>query len=208
MKKSVSLFIMLLVFSFSNAQKINFGIKAGLNVSMLTGTEGIMTSTNGIHMGTLVEFKVSDRIRIQPEVLFSSQGAKSVNTTNPVYGTEIKINNNIKLDYLIVPIIAKYYVANDFFLEVGPQVGFLITAKNSGDVNTTVAGTSSLESFNDNVKETVKSRDYAANVGFGYDFLTKAFVEARYSIGLSNISTVSNTDVKNGVFQLSVGYKF
>lgn len=208
MKKNILLFAMLLVFSFSNAQKINFGIKAGLNTSMLTGTEGIMTSIFGIHGGAFVEFKVSDRIRIQPEALFSSQGAKSVNTTNPVYGTEIKINSNIKLDYLIVPIMAKYYVANDFFLEAGPQVGVLMTAKKTGDSNTTVAGVSTLDSFNDNVKDTVKSIDYAANVGLGYDFLKNAFIEARYSIGLSNISTVSNTDVKNGVFQLSVGYKF
>ena len=206
MKKSFLLLV--LVYSFSNAQKINFGIKAGVNASMLTGTGAIMTSTYGIHGGAFIEFKASDKIRIQPEALFSSQGAKTENTTNPIFGTEIKVNSNLKLDYLIVPIMAKYYLANDFFLEVGPQVGFLMTAKNTGDRKTTVSGTSSIESFNDNVKDTTKSMDYAANVGFGYDFLTKAFVEARYSIGLSNISTVSNTDVKNGVFQLSVGYKF
>ena len=194
--KKIILAIAILITLSSNAQKINFGIKAGLNISMLTGSKDqIMSSTNGFFAGALLEFKILEKIALQPELLFSQQGAKfeSKNLTS---------STTMKTDYLIVPIMVKYYLKRGLFLEAGPQAGFLISAKQ--DVENRITNTSTSE----NIKDATKVFDMAANVGIGYDIIDKVVTQIRYFIGITNTSTLENTDIKNGVFQLSVGYKF
>lgn len=194
--KKIILAIAILITLSSNAQKINFGIKAGLNMSMLTGSKDqIMSSTNGFFAGALLEFKILEKIALQPELLFSQQGAKfeSKNLTS---------STTMKTDYLIVPIMVKYYLKRGLFLEAGPQAGFLISAKQ--DVENRITNTSTSE----NIKDDTKVFDMSANVGIGYDIFDKVVTQIRYCIGITNTSTLENTDIKNGVFQLSVGYKF
>lgn len=194
--KKIILAIAILITLSGNAQKINFGIKAGLNMSMLTGSKDqIMSSTNGFFAGALLEFKILEKIALQPELLFSQQGAKfeSKNLTS---------STTMKTDYLIVPIMVKYYLKRGLFLEAGPQAGFLISAKQ--DVENRITNTSTSE----NIKDDTKVFDMSANVGIGYDIFDKVVTQIRYCIGITNTSTLENTDIKNGVFQLSVGYKF
>lgn len=194
--KKIILAIAILITLSSNAQKINFGIKAGLNMSMLTGSKDqIMSSTNGFFAGALLEFKILEKIALQPELLFSEQGAEfqSKNLTS---------STTMKADYLIVPIMVKYYLKRGLFLEAGPQAGFLISAKQ--DVENRITNTSTSE----NIKDDTKVFDMSANVGIGYDIFDKVVTQIRYCIGITNTSTLENTDIKNGVFQLSVGYKF
>ena len=194
--KKIVLAIAILITLSSNAQKINFGIKAGLNMSMLTGSKDqIMSSTNGFFAGTLLEFKILEKIALQPELLFSAQGAK-------FESKDLTFSTTRKMDYLILPIMVKYYIKSGLFVEAGPQVGFLLSANQ--DVENRITNISTSE----NIKDATKDFDMAANVGIGYDILDKIVTQIRYCIGITNTSTLENTDIKNGVFQLSVGYKF
>jgi hypothetical protein len=195
MKKIIVVLVILIAVS-STAQKINFGIKAGLNVSMLTGNANeIMSSNNGFFAGTLLEFKILGKIAIQPELLFSTQGAK-------FESKDLSFATTTKMNYIILPVMVKYYPVAGLFVEAGPQAGFLISAKKDIDNRITNVTTS------ENLKEATKDFDMSANVGIGYDLFDKVVVQVRYCIGLTNTSTLENTDIKNGVFQLSVGYKF
>ena len=104
----------------TQAQK--FGIKGGLNLSNLTNfdksfedeleSESIRTS---FHIGFYNEFKVTDRFSIQPEILYSSQGVN--NEANGIDG-------KVQLDYINIPVMLKFYLADSFYLEAGPQIGF------------------------------------------------------------------------------------
>jgi hypothetical protein len=195
MKKIIVVLVILIAVS-STAQKINFGIKAGLNVSMLTGNANeIMSSNNGFFAGALLELKILGKIAIQPELLFSTQGAK-FESKDLTYATTTKMN------YIILPVMVKYYPVAGLFVEAGPQAGFLISAKKDIDNRITNVSTS------ENIKEATKDFDMSINAGVGYDILDKVVAQVRYCIGLTNTSTLANTDIKNGVFQLSVGYKF
>ena len=179
--KKIILAIAILITLSGNAQKINFGIKAGLNMSMLTGSKDqIMSSTNGFFAGALLEFKILEKIALQPELLFSEQGAEfqSKNLTS---------STTMKADYLIVPIMVKYYLKRGLFLEAGPQAGFLISAKQ--DVENRITNTSTSE----NIKDDTKVFDMSANVGIGYDILDKVVTQIRYCIGITNTSTLENT---------------
>lgn len=197
MKKTVFVVFVVLLSCIVQAQNVRFGVKAGLNTSMLTGSNAIMTSTNGFHVGALVAFKILDKIALQPEVLFSVQGAKIENK-------DLSQTTLSKMNYVTVPLMVKYYVAAGLFVEAGPQVGFLLTAKD--EVQKTVGNTSTVT----DVKENYKSIDIAANAGFGYDVLDKVIVQVRYSLGLTNLNEIPDTSetIKSGVFQFSLGYKF
>jgi hypothetical protein len=177
-----------------SAQKINFGVKAGLNMSMITGASNqIMSSSNGFHAGAFLEFKALGKIAIQPELLFSTQGAKFEN--------DLSVSTT-KMNYMMVPVMVKYYPIAGLFVEAGPQAGFLVTAKQ--DVENKITSANSSE----DIKDKTKAFDMSANVGVGYDILDKVVIQVRYCIGLTNTSTVDTVNTKNGVFQMSLGYKF
>ena len=194
--KKIVLAIAILITISSTAQKINFGIKAGLNMSMLTGSKDqIMTSNNGFFGGAVLEYKILGKMAIQPELLFSAQGAK-------LESKDLTFSITRKMDYLILPIMVKYYIKSGLFVEAGPQAGFLISANQ--DVENRITNISTSE----DIKEVTKDFDMAANIGIGYELLNKVVAQVRYCIGITNTSDLQNTNIKNGVFQLSVGYKF
>lgn len=106
----------------ANAQEVNFGAKAGVNFANVSGedVEDNITRTS-FNVGAVVEFEISDKFSIQPELIYSAQGAK--------LEEESDVDLTLKLDYLNVPVIAKFYAAESFSLEFGPQVGFYCLQK-------------------------------------------------------------------------------
>ena len=142
-----------------------------------------------------MKFAVSDKFSFQPEILDSSQGDKM-----SIDGIDIDFN----FDYLNFPMLAKYYVAEGFSLEAGPQIGVSLTAKVEG-------GGASID-----LKDVMKGIDFGLDFGLGYKFENGINFAARYNLGLSNIvedgtilgEEIDASDTKNynNVFQLSVGY--
>ena len=196
MKKIILMVVMAFTFGFVNAQEkadMAFGVKGGLNISTITNADvdGVNSkSLIGFHAGFFGEFMISNKFAIQPEVLYSAQG------------TELEfegISGDLKLDYITIPVMAKYYVADAFSLELGPQIGFLVSAKaKSGGES-------------EDVKDELKSTDVSLNFGLGYDITQNFMIGARYSLGLTRLQDElipGEDESKNSVFQISVGYKF
>jgi opacity protein-like surface antigen len=198
MKKIMLTAAAVMAFAFSNAQETKFGVKAGVNLHTLTGDVEDQSSKIGFQAGAFAEFKLSDKFAIQPELLYSTQGTKFEEGDD-----EIKYN----LSYLNIPVMAKYYVAEKFSLEAGPQIGFLLSAKGKYDFvedGVSVSG-------DEDIKDSFESIDFGLNFGAGYDFTENLSAGLRYNLGLSNIAKTedgNDSKVKNGVFSLSVGYKF
>jgi hypothetical protein len=196
MKKIILLVVMVFAFGFVNAQdkeNMSFGVKGGLNVSSITNADqdGVNSkSLIGFHAGFFGEFMISDKFAIQPEVLYSTQGVKL-----DFEGDK----GDLKLDYINIPVMAKYYVADTFSLELGPQIGFLVSAKaKSGGVS-------------EDIKDQVKSTDVSLGFGASYYFAEKFMLGARYNLGLTRMQkdlATGESQSKNSVFQVSLGYKF
>ncbi len=188
MKKILLSAVAIAVFGFSaQAQDINFGIKAGANFANFGGDAEETSMKTGFHAGAVVEFKLSEQFSIQPELVYSMQGCKAEN----LLGDEIEN----KLDYLNLPIMAKYYLMEGLSLHAGPQVGFLMSAK--------------LE--DEDVKDSYESIDFALNGGAEYELPMGVFFQARYSAGLANINASEDADdfkLTNNVISVSIGYKF
>jgi len=185
MKKLV-LVITILVFSFSmNAQ--SFGAKAGLNISNISGDATDSNETKvGLALGAVAEFKLSEIFAFQPEIVYSSQGVATKDS-------KVKL----KMNYLNVPLIAKYYPTENLSLQLGPQIGFLVSAK-VDDGERTV-----------DVDDNLKTIDLGLSLGLGYKLDSGLFFDARYNFGLSDINDYqTNNKNHNSVINFSVGYFF
>jgi len=173
-----------------------YGIKAGPNIANIYGDDvDNAESKIGVLFGGYAEFQAFDTFSIQPELLYSAQGAK--------YTESDGFDGKFKLDYLNIPIMGKFYVSDGFFLEAGPQIGFLLSAKDEYE--------SPGLSGEDDIKEFFKGTDFAANLGLGYQLEGGLNFGARYSVGVSNINDFEGSeDFKNtnGVFSFLVGFRF
>lgn len=191
-----------MAFAFSNAQETKFGVKGGVNFANLSGDTEDASLKVGFHVGGFAEIKVSDKFSVQPELLYSTQGAKFDESVDGV-----DIESKLNLSYLNIPVMAKFYVAEKFSLEAGPQIGFLLSAKAKGE-GTENGITISAEQ---DVKDSFESIDFGLNFGAGYDFTENLSAGVRYNLGLSNIAKTEEGDdskIQNSVFSLSIGYKF
>ncbi|MBD0830957.1 porin family protein [Aestuariibaculum sediminum] len=166
----------------------NFGIKAGLNVSSFQGRQdGISrNSLLGYHVGLVAENRINRGFAIQPEFLYSRVGAEESYSDG--------VQGRYFLDYISVPVMAKLYLGDQFSLDFGPQLGFLVRdiARYSDDYYDYDAGANTF--------------DFAFNFGLSMQLDRYWFAQVRYSVGVTTV--LENPDVQNGVFQLSVGHRF
>ncbi len=186
MKKRIYLTLFLIIAGLTGiyAQSLNFGIKGGANFSNFKGSSANF-NTNSItsyHAGAFIDLGVSERVSIQPEVLYSTIGAKV-----SFEGALDEFRN--KLGYISIPVLAKFYlIPNRLSIDLGPQVSFLLNEKENVNV------------------EKSNSYDFSVAGGVTLRVLGPLFIQGRYNLGLNDVKP--NADATNRVFQLSAGLRF
>lgn len=185
----------LLAFTLCNAQdnkttlskdipSISFGVKGGLNIANVTNNDD-GKSLFSFHAGAYVKIPVSVRFAIQPEVLYSAQGVKYDDFC-------------YHLNYINVPVMARFYASPKFSIEAGPQVGIMTTGKITDGDNSV------------DIKDLFNTTDFGFNLGFVYDVNDKVSLGIRYYSGLTDLIEELDPGVensKNSVFQFSLSYK-
>ena len=187
MKKIIVAAVVLFAGSLSmQAQAIKFGFKGGLNYANQTGSDITVNSSNyntdaitSYHVGLLAELRVTDGFAIQPELLYSTQGATYKNAV-----TEFKN----ELGYISIPVLAKISLNKAISLDLGPQASFLLSEKNKFNVK-------NAETF-----------EFGAAAGLSLNITNNFFLQGRYVLGLTEAS--KEAEVKNSVVQISAGFKF
>ena len=169
-------------------QNGSMGFKGGFNFSTLVGDNtNEVEGRTAFHVGLMVEVPITDRIFIQPELLYSSKGFK---------GDFDGSNLDNRFNYLDFPLLFKYFLTDEFNVVIGPQGSLLLSAVSSSD------------SRKDETINGIKGVDFGLNLGFGFKFKSNFAFDVRFSPGLSNINDRDNFDDinKNSTFLLSVGY--
>ncbi|HQV60061.1 MAG: PorT family protein [Chitinophagaceae bacterium] len=192
MKKIILSVVMLSATFFVSQAQVQYGLKAGANFYTFGGDEvenEDLNSKFGLHIGGLVNFSVSEKFKVQPEIVFSIQGSKQTDGTDEL---------NWNFNYLNIPIMAQFYVSNGFFLETGPQIGFNLKA----EIKDEESGTTF------DLDDEIKSTDISWGLGAGYKTASGFGFGARYNLGLSSIAEESDVDIKNRGFQVGVFYLF
>lgn len=216
MKKLIVMASLLGALFSANAQEVVFGAKAGLNLATLSGDVPEAGYKAGANLGFIAEIKVSEKFSVQPELLYSMQGS-SFKMNDFFYdeesdmGFDAKVDGLIKLGYINIPVLAKYYVTPKFSVLAGPQLGVLLSSKMKIDF-TADAGFGQVSGSEEiDMKEETQKIDFGANLGFAYDFTEKVFAQLSYYNGFTNVTKTTEGDdsvMKNNVIQLAVGFKF
>ena len=197
------------IFSISmNAQDFSFGLKAGSNFSNITGSDLYEYDTKvGFHGGLVAEVKLSDKFGIQSEALYSMQGGKD--GYDPFYDVDFETKSTaVKLEYINVPVLAEYYITPGLSAQLGPQIGFLVS--NAFEVEYAYQGED--RKIDQTLNNATKDLDFSIAGGLEYKLPMGIFFDARYNLGLTNISENDRAeigpDAYNSNIQLSVGYMF
>jgi len=229
--KKLFLGLGLVVGTFAFAQTSpTFGLKAGLNISSISD-DGYEDSKSkaGFYGGLFMNAPLSEQFSIQPEVLYSQYGAKTVlKNSTTIAGTTIDTRNSasLNLDYITVPVMFQFHATPAFYIEAGPEFGFLVSAKAKGDTTrtTTTAGGSSTtanESYtSQDMKDNFSGFNMGAGLGLGFNFTQNLGINARYVAGFTDINKKSNGEDgttstnndnnknRNNTFQVGLSYKF
>lgn len=180
------------IYGQSLLDRLHFGLKLGANYSEFIDTGFESEGLVGFHGGAIIMFKISDRLVIQEDFMFSTQGTT---VKNDLY------KEDVKLSYLNVPIVLQYHTKMGLYIEAGPQFNMLID---------------DYDGLND---EGFAEKIYIGALGgigyrFNKDGELKGFgIGMRYYIGLTNVSEFSlsdfdSADYKQGVTQVSLFYIF
>ncbi len=190
-RKLIVLFVIIFL-SISIKAQTYYGFKVGANFANFYGDIDNNTIKPSFHVGALAEIIIDDFYSVQPELLFSMQGAQDKDDSN------IKYNYH----YATLPIMVKYFVSDFISVDAGAQVAYLLTAYRSNG----------FEEY-DYLTDTSNRLDYGINVGGTYEFDNGMNAAIRYNYNLANIhKDVSDVDLdlrdNNAVIQISMGYKF
>ncbi|MCE7063910.1 porin family protein [Dyadobacter sp. CY326] len=183
MKKLLFVVAFFVAVQSASAQSFSIGPKAGLNFSNYTGGDIESDALVGYHLGGVINYGFGKVFSIQPEVLFSTQGAKVNNAGS---------KSDFKISYVTIPVMFKFKTAGGFYVEFGPQAGFR-TSTNIPDQT---------------INNFAKNLDLAAAGGIGYQSPIGLGVGVRYVAGLSKVGNFTgqdiNPDFKNSVIQASL----
>jgi hypothetical protein len=212
--KNRLLFLVFTVLAFANLNaqsEFRLGAKGGINFSTIGGDfTSELRGMVGFHVGGLAEIPLLKKLSLQPEILYSTQGARRDTraTDGPLTET--------KLGYINIPVMSKYYILDGLSVMAGPQLGILVAAKN--EVTPSGFGGNG-EYYEKDIKDELNSLDIGLGIGAEYRLPFDVFFQMRYVFGLTNVNDESTDmvlgsfyfeDVKNynNVFQISAGYSF
>lgn len=165
--------------------KTTGGIKGGYNLAAVRfDGDGETGQRHGFHIGFYGESFISENFSIQPEVLYSQQGYKIINSGESF---------TQKVDYINVPIMLKAYPSKNFFLEAGPQIGLAVSHKE--EYNGFFSGSQEYDPTN---------FDWGINFGAGFKTDSGISLGVRYHLGLGDL--YDEGKAQNRVLQFSLGF--
>jgi hypothetical protein len=188
-----------------NALSPKFGIKGGVNLTnMYVKDVSDENMKVGFNAGFFAKLPVTRGFSIQPELLYTSKGAKET-YNNFIEGRgEYRFN----LNYIELPVLAVFNVAKNFNLHVGPYISYLAEA-NIKDLK----DNGTMDEITDLDADNFNRIDYGVAGGLGID-ISNFTVGARYNYGFREIGKSGSLsgqltkDSKNSAISLYIGLGF
>ncbi|AMM52143.1 hypothetical protein TH61_14430 [Rufibacter sp. DG15C] len=149
---------------------VNFGLKAGFNWTSINDEKRVedsgVTPRPGFHVGGFTHFHLSENWALQPELMYSKEGAEYESAN---------YNGKTDLNSVNLPILVQFMMGPGFRIETGPQFGLF-------------TGTKFENSNNDETRKTdIQNGNVSWAFGLGYLTQSGFGVDVRYNMGLSNI---------------------
>lgn len=203
MKKRLFVFVASALMATGAFAQVSFGAKAGINLSKITSEMGDESETSDSRLapafGAFMNYQLSDKFSIQPELMLSMEGSKDEESEG---GYSWEQTN--KITFINIPVMAKANIANGLYLEAGPQLGFKMSAK----YETEVSGGGESETEDGDIED-IKSMNFSLGVGAGYEMESGLGFGLRYNLGLSNMyDGEGDAEYKINTIFIGLSYKF
>ena len=198
--KKFFVLIAVAIVSMSAMAQVQFGAKVGVDATNFWGKDAPHGMQLNYQAGLVMEYKFTDKFAIAPEVVFAAQGGKDNAYLVDVGDMTIKKDMTFHTNYINVPVMMKFYTSPNFSIDFGPQVGFNVYSKYSLD---------DVDDFKAvDIKDSTKGVDFGLGLGGTYNLTDNAFIQARYTMGLTKVFEGDLNKEKNGNIQLAFGMKF
>ncbi len=216
MKKSKSIFVIGMVFLFTNAfgQSTELETTKTRNVKRTTQTyfdlmvNGVSTSINygasnsamadykksakGIQAGASFQAGITPAFSLVSEIYYIKKGG-TLTADNPLTGSE----SNFRFNALELPLLARFHTGR-FYMNAGPSIAYMLSGnRKTNDQTTKLSFGNSSEGF--------KRLDAGIQMGGGFEFplnQKRIALDIRYVYGLTNIA--NGNDMHNRTLMVSV----
>ncbi len=181
----------------SGASGMQFGFKLGPNFSTWTGEDAKPSDDEkkkmliGAHAGVFMTIPLTQMLLLQPELLYSMQGAR--------YTYEDGWKETYRTNHLNIPIALRIQWPTGLYAIVGPQVGFSLGGKYKWEYE---------DEEGDEDLEDLQSVQLSGVVGLGYQMPNGFGIYARYAHTFSKPFDFGDEDIKihNSLVMISFFY--
>ena len=194
MKKIIlSIAIVLGAIGYTQAQilpSIQFGIKAGANLSSFSKENNFSSDNRAGYLGGLWARFGAAGINFQPELYITGKNTKLTDAAGNV--------NDVKFTSIDVPLLLGYRIGALGIagrLNTGPLISFVINKDQS-------AG----DAIGNAIRLNTKDQAFAWQFGAGVD-IQKLTIDLRYEAGLTKLTTDNGQSTRINMYNLSLGYR-
>lgn len=212
----------LVVSSSAFAQDIEFGVKAGINISNFnTKYDGHEENDDtksklGLCLGAYADFNFTDMFALEAGLQFDQIGAKNEWSEDD---ESEKFTTNI--NYLSIPVNFRANLPvgdNKLYFLAGPTFGIAVSGKGKSEItyngktkkNEEKLKLGNSEGDENNEGDDCKRINMGFLLGAGFEMSNNIGIRLSYDLGMSNILPGGDKDnsVKSKVFSLALTYKF
>ncbi len=199
MKNFITSLVLVLLASGVWAQKLHFGLKAGLNVSNVSTDFALVSdgqkSVNRLNAGVFLDADLGTHFSLQPQLIYNGKG---LFFDTPDHSHTIAINS------IDLPIYGMYKFGKGLFIGVGPNFGYNISGKNTANFPGKEESTE--YKFKGDPYDYYRF-DFGASLIAGYEHSSGLLLSVNYLKGLKNVGAIPDYNWKSNVLAFSLGYK-
>lgn len=177
---------------------IEYGLNVGYNSATVSTEDDTADYGDGFNIGFSADYYFSNRWSIKGKLIYDQKGWDRGFIENLNTGATYKTNFN--LDYITIPVMANWHFAKkrNWYLNFGPYVGFLMSAKET--------------KFDMDVKDGFNNTDFGLGIGVGVKIPVsdklKISLEYETQSGLTDVFKDSNEPITNSRWSLNFGVNF
>lgn len=168
------------------------GVKGGINIADIKtkdlNNNGYKPRVSG-HGGIYVNHTFNKYWAVQPEVLFSGEGQRYVYNS---------VEHTWALSYIEIPLMLQIYPTKELYIEAGPQVGLLLSAKDK------ITG----QEHQPDIKASFATAQFSIATGVGFRVVDRVTIYGRYNFGLTDMYSYDATIIQhNHVVQIGAAVR-
>jgi hypothetical protein len=159
-----------------NAQNLELGVKSGLGIANIRIANLPNSETNSDIFSPTMSYSFNGTFSYKSLGLWGFSFEPGLIKKGWISNKEDNNENKVGLQYFQLPILSDFYLSDKFCLSIGPEINYLLNAKNNSN-----NGTQKITDLN-------RKFELSGVIGGAYKILHNLDIGIRYSHGLTQIS--------------------